>query len=80
MSIQQFVQIDEEEAYAIFRQFRWPKTNGDPLCPHCGPTATLRRTATNITFGARLGSRPLFSACGSRCRSRRRRALSPKQL
>ncbi|GLR46053.1 hypothetical protein GCM10007880_65710 [Mesorhizobium amorphae] len=36
MPIQHLVQIDEEEAYATFRQFRWPKTQGEPVCPHCG--------------------------------------------
>lgn len=37
MPIQHLVKIDEEKAYAIFRQFRWPKTQGEPVCPPpCG--------------------------------------------
>ncbi|TPK85451.1 transposase [Mesorhizobium sp. B2-4-17] len=47
MPIKQLVQIDEEEAYAIFRQFRRPKTRGEPVCPHCGilDCYALRRRA-----------------------------------
>ncbi|TIS55254.1 MAG: transposase [Mesorhizobium sp.] len=47
MPIQHLVKIDEEEAYAIFRQFRWPKTRGQPVCPHCGvlDCYALRRRA-----------------------------------
>ncbi|TIO54653.1 MAG: transposase [Mesorhizobium sp.] len=36
MPIQHLVQIGEEEAYATFCQFRWPKTQGEPVCPYCG--------------------------------------------
>ncbi|RWM39657.1 MAG: transposase [Mesorhizobium sp.] len=36
MPIQHLVQIGEEETYATFCQFRWPKTQGEPVCPHCG--------------------------------------------
>lgn len=46
-TINQIVKIDEEEAYAIFRQFRWPQTDGEPVCPHCGilDCYALRRRA-----------------------------------
>ncbi|WP_430699595.1 transposase [Mesorhizobium captivum] len=39
--------IDEEEAYTTFCQFRCPKTNGEPVCPHCGllGSSALRRRA-----------------------------------
>jgi hypothetical protein len=36
MTINDLVKIDEQEAYAIFCQFRWPETQGEPVCPHCG--------------------------------------------
>ncbi|MEP0325109.1 IS1595 family transposase [Bauldia litoralis] len=26
----------EEKAYATFRQLRWPETDGEAVCPHCG--------------------------------------------
>jgi len=26
----------EEKAYAAFRKLRWPMTDGEPVCPHCG--------------------------------------------
>lgn len=26
----------EEKAYATFRKLRWPETDGEPVCPHCG--------------------------------------------
>ncbi|CDX38169.1 transposase [Mesorhizobium plurifarium] len=60
MPIQQLVQIDEEEAYAIFRQFRWPKANGEPVCSHCGLLVcyALRRRAFKCS-----GCREFLPAC-----------------
>jgi transposase-like protein len=26
----------EDKAYATFRKLRWPNTDGEPVCPHCG--------------------------------------------
>jgi transposase-like protein len=26
----------EDKAYATFRKFRWPQTDGEPVCPRCG--------------------------------------------
>lgn len=28
--------ISEEDAKELFRKLRWPETNGEPICPHCG--------------------------------------------
>jgi transposase-like protein len=28
--------MKDEEAEARFRAIRWPETNGEPVCPHCG--------------------------------------------
>lgn len=36
LTIDDLVKIDELEACAIFCQFRWPETHGEPVCPHCG--------------------------------------------
>lgn len=36
LTINELVKIDEQEAYATFCQFRWPETEGEPVCPHCG--------------------------------------------
>src|SRR3954470_11950515 len=36
LSLKAIYQGGEEKAYATFRKFRWPDTNGEPVCPHCG--------------------------------------------
>lgn len=28
--------MSESKAYAMFCMARWPKTDGEPICPHCG--------------------------------------------
>src|SRR6266849_2207557 len=28
--------MSDSEAEAEFRRIRWPETNGEPVCPHCG--------------------------------------------
>lgn len=34
--IEELRKIGEEDAKAIFRKLRWPDTDGEPVCPHCG--------------------------------------------
>jgi transposase-like protein len=36
LSLAAVLTMKDEEAEARFRQIRWPETNGDPVCPHCG--------------------------------------------
>lgn len=31
--------MSESKAYAMFRMARWPETDGEPICPHCGGEA-----------------------------------------
>lgn len=28
--------ISEDDARMLFRKLRWPDTDGEPVCPHCG--------------------------------------------
>jgi transposase-like protein len=36
LSLRSIFADGEEKAYATFRQLRWPETNGEAICPHCG--------------------------------------------
>ncbi|QQP88695.1 IS1595 family transposase [Skermanella sp. TT6] len=36
VSLKQVARMTDGEARALFRQIRWPETNGAPVCPHCG--------------------------------------------
>ncbi len=61
----------EERAYAVFRKLRWPDTDGEAVCPHCGgldpyEIATRRRFKCSacgqqfsVTSGTILASRKM---------------------
>src|SRR6266699_353168 len=60
----------EEAAYKTFREMRWPDTDGEPVCPHCGSldhyvTARRRfacrdcRKQYSVTSGTILASRKM---------------------
>jgi transposase-like protein len=36
LSLAQVFRMTDTEAEAMFRNVRWPETNGAPVCPHCG--------------------------------------------
>ena len=36
LSLTSVLQMSETEAETLFKQVRWPKTNGEPVCPSCG--------------------------------------------
>ena len=36
LSLAQVFRMSDQEAEATFRQVRWPDTDGEPVCPHCG--------------------------------------------
>src|SRR5665811_2520515 len=36
LSLAQVFQMKDAEAEMVFRRVRWPDTNGEPVCPHCG--------------------------------------------
>lgn len=35
MSLKGIMSLTDADAWAMFRRFRWPHTNGEPVCPHC---------------------------------------------
>ena len=36
LSLMQVMRMTEQKAETIFKQLRWPETNGEPVCPTCG--------------------------------------------
>jgi len=36
LTITQLSSMQERTAKKWFRQARWPETDGEPFCPHCG--------------------------------------------
>ena len=36
LSLKKVYRGGEDKAYAMFRKFRWPQTDGAPVCPRCG--------------------------------------------
>lgn len=36
LSLVQVMRLTDAEAETEFRKFRWPETDGQPVCPHCG--------------------------------------------
>ena len=36
LSLKAIYAAGEDKAYETFRKFRWPQTDGAPVCPHCG--------------------------------------------
>src|SRR3954466_1024851 len=74
LSLASVLRMSDEEAEKTFRQVRWPVTNGDPVCPHCGglnayearrPNGSLRfrcracRKDFSITSGTLFASHKL---------------------
>lgn len=50
--------MSDTEAEAMFRKVRWPETNRDPVCPHCGGwnAYECRRPNGSLRFRCRLSS------------------------
>jgi len=38
LSLKKIYKMGEEKAYDLFRDIRWPETNGEAVCPQCGCT------------------------------------------
>ena len=38
LSLASIFQMKDADAEMAFRRVRWPETNGEPVCPHCGGT------------------------------------------
>ena len=46
LSIREIYEGGNDNAYETFKRLRWPATDGEPVCPHCGSLAhytTARR-------------------------------------
>ena len=39
LTLAQVMRMTDDEAETMFARIRWPATNGEPVCPHCGGTA-----------------------------------------
>lgn len=55
--------MSDQEAEVTFRKVRWPETNGEPVCPHCGGLGAYEnpRPKGAMRYAARLASRTLPS-------------------
>jgi transposase-like protein len=38
MSLKGIMSLNDADAWAMFQRFRWPETQGEPVCPHCACT------------------------------------------
>jgi len=63
--------MSDQEAEAAFRKVRWPNTNGEPVCPHCGglgayenprPMGAMRYRCKACTKDFTVTSGTLFAA------------------
>jgi transposase-like protein len=71
LSLKSIFAAGEDKAYDTFRTLRWPSTNGEPVCPHCGSldayalkcrrqfTCSDCRHRFSVTSGTILASRKL---------------------
>jgi transposase-like protein len=52
LSLASVFRMSDGEAEATFRAVRWPDTNGEPVCPHCGDLDPYeaRRPSGNLRF------------------------------
>ena len=49
----------EEKAYATFRKLRWPETDGEPVCPHCGCSGHYEITTRRKRFKCAACQQPV---------------------
>jgi transposase-like protein len=70
LSLRTIYQDGEDKAFETFKRLRWPQTNGQPVCPHCGSldhyTTARRRFACkdcrkqySVTSGTIFASRKM---------------------
>jgi transposase-like protein len=52
LNLAQVLRLSHSEAEAMFRKVRWPLTEGEPVCPHCGGVDPYdcRRASENPRF------------------------------
>jgi len=48
LSLARVMRLSDEEAYAVFREVRWPETEGKPVCPRCGSIEAYEYTSRRI--------------------------------
>jgi transposase-like protein len=71
LSLKAIYAAGEDKAYATFCNLRWPETDGEPVCPHCGGLDTYKITTRrrfkcsacgkqfSVTSGTILASRKM---------------------
>ena len=47
LSLASVAQLSDDEAADLFAKIRWPDTNGEPVCPHCGSPSAYRARRAN---------------------------------
>jgi len=48
LSLARVMRLSDEEAFAVFREVRWPQTEGKPICPRCGSVEAYEYTTRRI--------------------------------
>jgi transposase-like protein len=48
LSLARVMRLSDAEAYAVFREVRWPQTEGKPICPRCGSVEAYEYTTRRI--------------------------------
>jgi len=48
LSLARVMRLSDEEAFAVFREVRWPQTEGNPICPRCGSVEAYEYTTRRI--------------------------------
>jgi transposase-like protein len=70
LSLAKIFRMTEAEAEKVFASIRWPETNGEPVCPHCGglspyqdrrPNGTLRFRCKPCKGSFSIASGTLFA-------------------
>ncbi len=65
LTITDLASMQERTAKKLFRQARWPETDGEPYCPHCGNLRCYEMSRDRFLFS------PVHLRCGKSETSRR---------
>ncbi len=53
LTVTELSRIQERTAYKWFRQARWPETDGEAYCPHCGNLRCYEMTRSRFKCSAK---------------------------
>jgi len=53
LPLPRILRMGEEAAYRLFMRARWPETEGEPWCPHCGCMKVWHLTRRRLKCGAK---------------------------